>query len=226
MIVEIIATTFEEAILAEKYGANRIELIHSFDLGGLSPTLELSKEVCNNVKIPVNVMVRPHGESFIYTAANIKTIVKEIEYLRDKTRANAIVFGALTDENTIDHKTLQQVIDIKGRLGLTFHRAIDEAENTVDAYKELLEYPEINLVLTSGGQATAIIGAENIIEMMRLNKGFKQCSILAGSGVTIENATELIKKTKVSQIHIGTGVRKDNQLSQEKFSQLFRNIAS
>ena len=43
MKIEIIVTNVEEAILAEQYGADRLELIHAFNLGGLSPALDLSK---------------------------------------------------------------------------------------------------------------------------------------------------------------------------------------
>ena len=112
MVLEVIVTTIQEALQAEKYGANRLELINSFALGGLSPDLTLSKEICNEVNIPVNIMLRPHGKSFIYDKADIKTIMAELDYLRDHTKANSIVFGALTSQNQIDHKLLQQIIDV------------------------------------------------------------------------------------------------------------------
>ena len=225
MLIEIIATNLEEAITAEKYGANRIELIHSFDLGGLSPALELSREVCLKVKIPVNVMIRPHGDSFCYSPADMKQIMLELEYLRDKTQANALVFGALDNNRNIDITLLKQIIANKGHLGFTFHRAIDVAANTLEAYNQLLEFKEIDLVLTSGGKNTAIEGARVIKQMLELNNGQSNCKILAGSGITPENAAKLIQQTNVTQIHLGTGVREDNILIKSKFDALITNIS-
>lgn len=225
MLIEIIATNLEEAITAEKYGANRIELIHSFDLGGLSPALELSREVCLKVKIPVNVMIRPHGDSFCYNLADIKQILLELEYLRDKTQANAVVFGALNNNGNIDKTLLKQIIANKGHLGLTFHRAIDVAFDTLEAYKQLIEFKEIDLVLTSGGKNTASEGAHVIKQMLELNNGQSNCKILAGSGITPENAAKLIQQTNVTQIHLGTGVRENGKLSLAKYNDLIKNIS-
>jgi copper homeostasis protein len=218
MIIEIIATNLEEAILAEQYGANRIELIHNFAEGGLSPNLQLSQAVCNAVKIPVNVMVRPHGRSFCYSHDDIRQIIDEIKFLREHTRANAIVFGALDSSDNVDTKLLETVIEHKGHLGLTFHRAIDVANDTLTAYKAIIKYPEIDLVLTSGGKNTALAGAEVIKQMVELNA--PNCKVLAGSGITPDNALSLIKITGVSQIHLGTGARENNKLSATKFKKL------
>lgn len=226
MFIEIIATNQDEAIFAEKCGANRIELIHDFDLGGLSPKLELSKTVCNTVNIPVNIMLRPHGYNFIYSANDIKQIMKELEYLRDNTKANAVVFGALTNNGKINKKLLKLVLQNKGNLGFTFHRAIDTTTDILASYQELLQFPEIDLVLTSGGKNTAIEGRDIIKKMVKLNEKYNHCKILAGSGLNPQNVKELVKYTNVEQIHLGTGVRINNELSQIKFNELLENFNS
>lgn len=222
MTIEIIVTSIEEARKAQEYGASRLELIHSFELGGLSPSLQLSQAVCDAVNIPVNIMVRPHGRSFCYNNTEISQIISEIEFLRDNTRANGIVFGALNLDFHIDTKLLEAVIAAKKHLSLTFHRAIDEAYNTLDAYKTLLKYKEIDLVLTSGGFGTAIEGNQIIKQMVELNS--QTCQILAGSGVTPENAKRLIESTGVTQIHLGSGVRENNILSKTKFLKLLAEL--
>ena len=222
MVIEIIVKNTEEALLAEKYGASRLELIHSFELGGLSPSLQLIREVCDAVNIPVNIMVRPHGRNFCYNATEIEQIISEIKYLRDDTKANGIVFGALDATGGIDANLLELVIDTKGHLGLTFHRAIDEAIDTVGAYKTLLKYKEVDLVLTSGGFGTAIEGTQIIKQMVKLNS--QTCQVLAGSGITPENAKKLIESTGVTQIHLGSGVRENGILSKEKFQKLFEEL--
>ena len=224
MLIEIIVTSLEEAILAEKYGASRLELIHGFGLGGLSPQLELSKQICTAVKIPVNVMIRPHGDSFCYSDKDIQQIMLELDYLREHTKAKAIVFGGLDTEFKIDTKLLKQVIQNKGHLGLTFHRAIDVAANTIDAYKELLNYPEIDQILSSGGKSTALEGYKQIKQMVALNANRGYCKVLAGSGVTPANAKQLIELTGVEQIHLGTGVRENGVFVKDKFDKLIASV--
>ncbi len=67
MYIEFIATTIEDALIIEESGADRIELVSSLAEGGLTPSHALIEAVVNSVKIPVNVMVRPHSQSFCYT---------------------------------------------------------------------------------------------------------------------------------------------------------------
>jgi copper homeostasis protein len=217
MKIEIIVTNLEEALLAEQYGADRLELIHDFKLGGLSPVLDLSKEICTAVKIPISIMVRPHGESFVYEQNSIKQIMREIDYLRDETKAHGIVFGALTPEGNLDTHLLQQIIDNKGQLALTFHRAIDAANDTLACYKALLNYPAVNLVLTSGGKPTALEGVSIIKEMVDLSKPYSHAKILAGSAINMSNAQKIIELTGVTEIHIGSGVRTNGVLDPLKF---------
>lgn len=220
MLIEIIVTNREEAILAEKYGADRLELIHDFNLGGLSPPLEISQDVCAAVQIPVSVMVRPHGKNFVYDQQDRQQIIREINYLRDHTSAHGIVFGALTEEDTLNIKLLKHVIASKERLALTFHRAIDTAYDTFTCYQELLNYKEIDVVLTSGGKPTALEGTSVIKQMVELGNPYSHAKILAGSGINPDNAQEIIKQTSVKQIHLGSGVRTNNALDPNKFTQL------
>lgn len=224
MQVEVIVTSIKEAILAEQYGANRLELIHAFELGGLSPALELSKQVCNSVKIPVNIMLRPHGNSYIYNKNDTQQIMTELNYLKSKTKANAIVFGALTNNKAIDIKLLQDIINYKGSLKLVFHRAIDETADIIKSYKQLLNYEEIDTILTSGGKTTAKEGVNIINQMVELGNKFSFCKIMAGSSITPENAKDIITVTRVRQIHIGNGIRTNGVLDKNKFDQLLAAI--
>ena len=90
--------------------------------------IALINEVCNNVEIPVYVMVRPHGKSFIYNENDIKVILNDIKAIT-KTKAKGIVFGALNNDLTINESLLKQIIDIKSHLKLTFHRAFDKSND-------------------------------------------------------------------------------------------------
>lgn len=224
MLVEIIVTNLEEALLAQDYGANRLELIHSFDLGGLSPDLSITKEVCDNVKIPLRIMIRPHGNNFIYNPLHIKQIMSELEYIKTNTKAEGIVFGALDEYNLIDTELLEKVITNKEHLKLTFHRAIDVTENPLNSYKNLLKYPLVDNILTSGGKPTALEGVSIIEQMITLQANYNHCHIIAGSGITPENAKHIVQSTKVDQIHIGTGIRSNNKIDEAKLKELIKSL--
>lgn len=226
--VEIIVTSVEEAILAEKYGATRLELIDSFALGGLSPHSELIRDVCNAVNIPVNVMVRPHGRSFIFDEADMLCVIKEIEYIITKTKANAIVFGTLNELNQINFEQLDMVLSFieNSELGLTFHRAIDVSNNVEVNFKELINnYNDSKLerVLSSGGANKAVDGALSLVKMQEISK-FSNIKLLVGSGVTPFNVSKIIKQVRCQEIHVGTGVRFNGNLDQKLFVQLLSNI--
>lgn len=221
MNIEIIVTNLLESNLAEKFGANRLELIHSFEHGGLSPNLEITKAVCDTVNIPVNVMLRPQSNlTFVYSKSDTMVLLRELEYIRDHTRANGIVFGALDQNGKIDLNILNLIIRNKGQLKLTFHRAIDVSKNILESYAQLLKIPEVDWVLTSGGFDTAVNGINVIKQMQKLRGGNSNATIIAGSGITPVNARNIIKHTNVSEIHLGTGVRNNNELSQDKFNEL------
>ncbi|HWQ07459.1 MAG TPA: copper homeostasis protein CutC, partial [Holophaga sp.] len=70
-MLEVIALTPDEARLAESAGADRIELITAFGEGGLTPGIGLVKRTVAAVRIPVNVMVRPHSRSFRYSPEDL-----------------------------------------------------------------------------------------------------------------------------------------------------------
>ncbi len=218
--IEIIVKNVEEARVAEQHGADVLELIDDFAEGGLSPSASIAKAVCAAVTIPVYVMVRPQGKSFVYSAADREKILAEIAYLRDETQAYGIVFGALTAQHQIDIDLLNKVIDCKGRLALTFHRAIDASIDPIASYQTLLQYPAIDRVLTSGGADTAMAGLEILCTLVQLNQGHTHATILAGSGITPNNAATIIQETGGNAIHVGTGIRSNGKLDPVKLQQL------
>ncbi|MCA1759421.1 MAG: copper homeostasis protein CutC, partial [Bacteroidales bacterium] len=103
MIKEACVETFEEAVLAEKLGAKRIELCSDLLNDGLTPSFELMKETCSKLKIPVMVMIRPRAGNFVYSKKEIGQMKSEID-LAKKAGAFGVVFGLLTSENIIDEK--------------------------------------------------------------------------------------------------------------------------
>ena len=61
VLLEICCGSIDDAIQAEKGGADRVELCSALFLGGLTPSIGTIKEAKNKLRIPVIVMVRPRG---------------------------------------------------------------------------------------------------------------------------------------------------------------------
>lgn len=225
MKIEIIATTLKEAIDAEKYGADRIELVSDIQEGGLTPSLSLIKKVCDTVNIPVNVMVRPHSKSFVYDKIDFNSILKDIEMIK-KTKANGIVFGSLNQDGEINIGQLKKVLQSKGNLAITFHRAIDSTRNYLQELKKLVRY-EIDIILTSGGNPKATDDYSIMTEAVE-NAKENNVTILAGSGLYLHTVKDFIENVPVEQIHIGSGVRCDNSskndINPESMRRLLKKI--
>lgn len=208
MKVEVIATTLTDAKIAARYGADRLELVTGIQEGGLTPSYGLIEQVVQSVDIPVNVMVRPHSQSFYYNEDDLQTMLKDIHAIQ-QIGANGIVIGALTEDDYIDRGALQRLLTAAGGLDVTFHRAFDNVPDQREALNVLLAFPQITRVLTSGGKEKAIHSQPQIKELVRFTKD-THLSILAGHGLTIESLHEFVLATGVTEVHFGSAVRIDN----------------
>jgi len=217
-MLEIIASTVEEAVAAEQAGADRIELVSALSEGGLTPSYGLIRQVVSTVEIPVHVLVRPHSKSFVYSKSDEETIITDIDLIRELGAAG-IVVGSLTSDGRVDEGFLGRIIKHKGELSLTFHRAIDSSRDILEAAEVLADFPEVDRILTSGGQATALEGKETIA---RLIEEHPDLIILPGSGITLENAEALIEATKASELHVGSAVLQDGIIQKERVEALTR----
>lgn len=217
-MLEIIASTVEEAVAAEQAGADRIELVSALSEGGLTPSYGLIRQVVSTVEIPVHVLVRPHSKSFVYSKSDEETIITDIDLIRELGAAG-IVVGSLTADGRVDEGFLGRIIKHKGELSLTFHRAIDSSRDILEAAEVLADFPEVDRILTSGGQATALEGKETIA---RLIEDYPDLIILPGSGITLENAEALLEATKASELHVGSAVLQDGAIQKERVEALTR----
>ncbi|AKG73587.1 copper homeostasis protein CutC [Salinicoccus halodurans] len=222
MLLEIIAANLEDVKDINRMDVDRIELCGEMDKDGLTPERGLIRDAVSESKIPVNVMIRPHDDSFSYTEDEITQMITDIEYVRSMG-ANGIVIGVITRDRVVDTTSLERLIEAAENMEITFHKAFDEIEDQVDALKTLGRYPQIKTVLTSGGPGSS---ADNIEQLKKLiNLGGKlDIAIMPGGGINLGNVPEIFEKTAPEAIHFGTGVREDgtfeSRISPDKIEQL------
>lgn len=223
-MLEIIATTVEDAKRIEASGAKRIELVSGLSEGGLTPSYGLIKQVVESVAIPVNVMIRPHAKSFIYTNDELK-IMKEDILIAKHLKANGVVLGVLNEKNTICEDSLTKLLEICEDIDVTFHRAIDELADPVSGMKVLAKYSQIKTVLTSGGKED-ILAQLPIIKQMIANAG--AIRVLVGGGLNFKNIEQVITETMAPEYHFGTGIREEHSpfgdINKEKLTSLVKLV--
>ncbi|MFD1778348.1 copper homeostasis protein CutC [Fredinandcohnia salidurans] len=214
MLLEIIVQDAVDARMAEEYGANRLELVTAMTEGGLTPSYGIIKDVVQAVSIPVHVMIRPHGYSFTYSEDDKRVILEDIKVCKD-LGATGIVFGSLTESREIDEAFLEKVIAAADGMKITFHRAIDEAKDIIEAYKTLQKYSDsIQTVLTSGGAPKALEGVENLKKMLALASEKPSPVVMPGSGLSHNNIVELHEKVHATEYHFGSAVRINGKFSE------------
>ncbi|ADL07051.1 copper homeostasis protein CutC [Thermosediminibacter oceani] len=205
-MIEVIAMTPEDAKRIEACGADRIELVSALTEGGLTPSYAMIDKVVKSVRIPVNVMIRPHSKSFIYTREEIE-IMKEDIRIAKELGANGVVIGALNEKKEIHEGFIEELLNLCDGLDVTFHRAIDELEDPINGIRILSRYTHIKTVLTSGGKGSIV---ENIPKIREMIKNSGHISVMVGGGLNFENIGRVVKETGVKVFHFGTAVR-DNR---------------
>jgi len=198
VIKEACVGNLSEAIVAEKNGAHRIELCDRLDLGGTTPTQKLIKDCLEQLNIPIKVMIRPRGGNFVYSQAEINSMIKSIELCK-QLGISEIVTGALTEDNKVDMDVMRSLSANVGDMSITFHKAIDEVEDFKSAIEKLKKIPQVNAILTSGLEATAALGIKNLKEM--ISHCGDEITVIAAGKVTDLNIEGLHQELKATEYH-------------------------
>ncbi len=202
VLVEACVNTAEQAVAAVKAGATRIELC-GFGDGGTTPSPDTIERCLKLVSVPVHVMIRPRTGNFIYTDDELADMVSSIGVARDKG-CSGVVFGVLENSGRVAKSESAFLVSCAGGMHTVFHRAFDSVPNQIAAL-ETLAAIGVKSVLTSGGAATALLGADMLFDLV--NQSAARVSIMAGGSVRGTNVREIVERAGVSHVHArGTDV--------------------
>ncbi|CCN34791.1 putative Cytoplasmic copper homeostasis protein cutC [Vibrio nigripulchritudo SO65] len=205
--LEVCIDNLESLQNALEGGATRIELCSSLSLGGLTPSAGLMKQASRLSSVPVYAMIRPRQGDFLFNEADVECMLDDIEMAKD-AGMDGIVIGALTADGQIDMETCEKLVSAADRMGITFHRAIDQCRDVEQAIERIIELG-CERVLTSGQAKDALSGID-MLRKMRDLAGDK-LNIMVGAGVNAQNVSQILDETGSSEVHLsGKSSRKSH----------------
>lgn len=188
----------DQALNAEKQGADRIELCAHLELDGLTPDFETIKSVYQACKIPIRVMIRPKDGGFIYSDAEFLEMKQSIKLCKE-LGVEGVVFGITTSDNRLDIERIKELVQVALPLKVTIHKAIDSVNNPLEELDKLLKIEGIDAVLTSGKGKTWEEGEELLQKIVE--KAGKKIEIIACGKVTNENIEVVHKRVRATAYH-------------------------
>jgi len=222
MLLEVIATSVDDALAAEDGGAGRLEIVYDLDRGGLTPPIQLVEAILARVHIPIRVMVREE-EPFIPTAPDvIDTMAARVRDLATLP-IGGIVVGVLDQAHHVDIPALRRVLAPAAAVPVTFHRAFEDVADQGGAIDTLAQESAVDTVLTSAGSGPWRERLERLREIARrAGSGFR---VLAAVGVD-RAVIDAIEPAWPFDIHVGRAARDPESNDAPVSARRVRHLAS
>ena len=209
MLLEICTASAEDCALAEKGGADRVELNCALMLGGLTPSLGTIREARAATRLPIIGMIRPRAGGFCYSASEFNVMQREVELFLAEGLAG-IAFGILTPEGAVDVERGKRLVKLAAGREVVFHRAFDVTPDPLRALDQLADLG-VKRIMTSGQEASAYNGAVNIARFIKHAAG--RVEILPAGGINRFTVADVVSRTGCNQVHASlTTISRDSSV--------------
>jgi len=195
--LEIACFNPESAVIAQQGGADRIELCANIKEGGTTPDLEITRQTREQLTIPLYVMIRPRGGSFVYSEDEFQQMKKEIQQFKT-LGVNGFVFGILNHDRTINMKQNSELVAMAKPLPCTFHRAFDEVTDVLLSLEDVIQCG-FSTILTSGTMPNVVEGITVLQQLVE--KANNRITIMPGGGLRSGNIKKLQQHTNAGFYH-------------------------
>ena len=186
--IECCVESLSEALIAEKRGADQLELCSDLANDGLTPDTALTEKILETISIPLKVMIRHRKGDFFYDKSDISIIKNQINSMK-LIGIKHVVFGSLTHLNRINLEQIKMVSEWAYPMNVTYHKAIDLSENFFEDTELLLQFKNVKSLLTSGQASTAEKG---YLTLKRLLADFgKNIKIISAGSITDKNLNKI-----------------------------------
>ena len=188
IFIECCVESLSEALIAEKRGADQLELCSDLANDGLTPDTTLTEKTLETISIPLKVMIRHRKGDFFYDKSDMSIIRNQINSMK-LIGIKHIVFGSLTHLNRINLEQIKMVSEWAYPMNVTYHKAIDLSENFFEDTELLLQFKNVKSLLTSGQASTAEKG---YLTLKRLLADFgKNIKIISAGSINDKNLNKI-----------------------------------
>ena len=195
--LEIACFNLESVIIAQQYGADRVELCNNMPEGGTTPDFEFARKVRAELTIKMNVMIRPRGGDFVYNETEFEQMKSEILQFKG-INVDGFVFGILNEDNSFDAIRNKELVELANPIPCTFHRAFDIVSDVYQSLDSVIECG-FKTVLTSG-QAKNVVEGMEVLKIL-VEKANDRIVIMPGGSLRSSNIFLLDQKVNASFYH-------------------------
>ena len=220
--IEIACFNLESALIAQKAGADRVELCADMLVGGTTPIIETIQQARKHLTIDLYVMIRPRGGNFVCSEAEFEQMKLEIETIK-KLGVNGFVFGILNKDKTINIEQNKALLELAKPFPCTFHRAFDEVLNVDKALEDVISC-KFSTILTSGTFPNVMEGKEVLKQLVI--QANNRIEIMPGGGLRSINISALNEMVDANWYHSSAITDGSEIASPEEIVQLKKKLQS
>lgn len=199
-LLEVIVTSVEEAQQAQDGGADRLEVVRSFDQGGLTPPLPIVESILAQINIPVRVMVRENSTMFVSDDSEMMKLEANAAAL-SKLPINGMVAGFVR-KGEMDEESLRGIISAAPHLPITFHRAFEHLSKPARQIETLKNIGAVDRILIHAGGRFTLPYTAQLQEQAE-----NRITLIVGAGVDYNVLSELKQFPALREVHVGRAVR-------------------
>ena len=220
-VLEVIACTVADAVEAKRGGASRLEIVRNLELGGLTASFDLVKEISVAVDLPLRVMVR---ESIGYGVSNEREIddlclaAKRLGELK----VDGLVLGYLAN-GVVDLDLCERILSCAPNLKATFHHAFEDTRDQLQALQDIKSLHQVDRILSHGGPGSLNEKIARFREYQRL--AGPKIKIIAGGGIDLDAISQIRRATSIREFHVGRAARLSYRIDGEVKAELVSQMS-
>jgi copper homeostasis protein len=220
--LEVIAFNIESVLIAQKAGANRIELCDNPGEGGTTPSAGMISRARDLTSLLLYPIIRPRGGDFLYSDDEFRIMLHDVK-LCNAIGTDGVVIGMLNPDGSIDKERTKKLVEAAYPLGVSFHRAFDRVKDPVQSLEDVIECG-CERILTSGLRPGVNEGYDHLRQLVEWADN--RIIIMPGSGLRSSNLEEIAKITRAKEFHssarltIPTAMEYTNSGMNEHLSQI------
>jgi copper homeostasis protein len=178
-------------------------VVREIERDGLTPSLDLVRTLQAEIPLPLRVMVRESDGFGISGPEELRRLQRTIAMLADLGVDGAVV--GFARDGRLDLEAIRAVLAAAPHLPVTLHRAFDSVADPLRAIDEALTFPQIDRILTSGGDGDWPARCRRFKEYAA--RAGSRITFLPGGGVDDQALVGLAASKCVGEAHVGKAAR-------------------